>query len=416
MHQVFEVNQLSWLLVGENLIISCCYFAIGSGIAYGIWRNRSNNVDSLVVTVALIFFSCAFGHGLHAVGALGLPGSFFLQTLADFATVVIALRFLSFYQSFDLLARFSQIFSSKIELENKNQLLETAMVELKQAHSQLVQREKMSSLGQLVAGIAHEINNPVNFIYGNLFHVQEYAESLLEITRFYQNHYPTPLEEAEILAAEIDLDFIQADLPRLLTSMREGSNRIRQMVLSLRSFSRMDEAELKDVNIHEGIDSTLMLLQNRLKARSERPKIEVEKDYDNLPNIECYPSALNQVFMNILVNAIDAIEESVAQAAKSENLAKPPCIKIQTALLVSQGVKISIADNGVGISEQQQQQIFDPFFTTKPIGKGSGLGMSISHQIVVEKHHGKLDCFSTFGHGTEFIIQIPLRQSQDVIG
>ncbi|MBW4563012.1 MAG: HAMP domain-containing histidine kinase [Mojavia pulchra JT2-VF2] len=411
MHHVFEADQLTWLIVGENFVISCCYWIIGSVIAYGVWRNRVAGVDSLVVTVAIIFFSCAFGHGLHGLKMLGLIHSLLWQTVADFLTVVIALRFLSFYKSFDLLACFSQIFASKMELENKNQLLEKAMTELKQTHTQLVQQEKMSSLGQLVAGVAHEINNPVNFIYGNLAHVQEYAESLLSIVKAYQAKFPPP-SQIQRLTEEVDLEFLQEDLPKILASMKVGSDRIRQIVLSLRNFSRLDEAELKTVNIHEGIDNTLMILQHRLKAKPECPEITVVKDYSNLPDVECYPGSLNQVVMNILTNAIDALEESTTQKSYQEIKDHPAQITIRTSLTAEQWVEITIQDNGIGIPEHLQQQIFEPFFTTKPIGKGTGIGMSISHQIIAERHHGKLACFSTLGKGTEFVIQIPLTQGK----
>lgn len=414
MYHVFEADQLSWLIIGENFVISCCYFIISSVIAYGVWRNRQAGVDSLVVTVAGIFCSCAFGHGFHVVGMLGLVHSHLWQTVADLITVVIALRFLSFYKSFDLLACFSQIFASKIELEGKNALLEEAMTELKQMQTQLVQQEKMSSLGQLVAGVAHEINNPVNFIYANLSYVQEYSEYLLSIVKAYQAHVPVAPSEIEALTEEIDLEFLQEDLPKILASMKMGSDRIRQIVLSLRNFSRLDEAELKAVNIHEGIDNTLMILQHRLKAKPECPEIIVVKDYSHLPDVECYPSSLNQVVLNILTNAIDTLEESILQKSSQEIKDNPAQITIRTSLIAENWVEIVIKDNGIGIPEHLQKQIFDPFFTTKPIGKGTGISMSISHQIIVEQHHGKLACSSNFGKGTEFMIQIPLVQKTHV--
>jgi signal transduction histidine kinase len=268
----------------------------------------------------------------------------------------------------------------------------------------------MSSLGQLVAGVAHEINNPVNFIYGNLTYVEEYANVLLSLVKAYQNHCPTLPEEIETSVEEDNLKFIQADLPKIISSMKIGSNRIREIVLSLRNFSRLDEAELKAVNIHEGIDSTLTILQHRLKARTNFPQIQVLKDYCDLPNVECYPSSLNQVFMNILANAIDALEETKSQSNVQLNPDHSAQIAIRTSIINEQWIQIAIADNGFGISEAVQEQIFDPFFTTKGVGKGTGIGMSISQQIIVEKHRGKLTCFSTLGKGTEFIIEIPLQQ------
>ncbi|HEY9294948.1 MAG TPA: ATP-binding protein, partial [Phormidium sp.] len=309
---------------------------------------------------------------------------------------------------------FAALEKSKEELEDRVEErtaeLKNTLEELQRTQSQVVQSEKMSSLGQLVAGVAHEINNPVNFIHGNLIHVQEYTESLLEFVELYQHHDLTPAPEIQSVAEDIDLEFLQEDLPKMLASMKLGTERIRQIVLSLRNFSRMDEAEFKAVDIHEGIDSTLMILQHRLKATSERPAIELVKDYAELPLVECYAGQLNQVFMNILVNSIDAIDESNAKRTYQNIQEHPNRIIIRTSTVNAEWVEVAIADNGVGISKEIQQRIFNPFFTTKPLGKGTGMGMSISYQIVTEKHGGKLECFSTPGEGTEFIIRIPLRQ------
>lgn len=304
-------------------------------------------------------------------------------------------------------AQTQQLRESEAQLKQQTQNLQQAFQKLQSLQLQLVQSEKMSSLGQLVAGIAHEINNPVNFIHGNLIHVQNYVWDLLAFVQLYQQHYPQPVPEIQAQEEAIDLKFLQEDLAKILGSMKIGTDRIRQIVLSLRNFSRMDEAEFKAVNIHEGIDSTLMILQHRLKAH---PPIEITRNYTNLPLVECYPGQLNQVVMNLLANAIDALEEVNAKRTLQEIQEHPSQITIRTSIIADQWVEIAIADNGPGIPENLKARIFDPFFTTKSIGKGTGMGLSISYQIIVEKHGGKLECFSAPNQGTEFVIQIPIRQ------
>jgi two-component system NtrC family sensor kinase len=300
---------------------------------------------------------------------------------------------------------------SEEALHRSNDLLHRAMDELKKAQGQIIQTEKMSSLGQLIAGIAHEINNPVNFIHGNLSHAQNYAQDLLNLVQLYQKHYPHPVPEIQSEADEIDLEFLQKDFVKILNSMYVGTDRIREIVLSLRNFSRTDEAGFKKVDIHEGIESTLLILQHRLKATPQRAEIQVVKDYGKLPLIECYAGQLNQVFMNILANAIDALEEAmVAQTFQTASLT----ITIHTDLIGAEQVVVRIRDNGLGIQPSVLQRLFDPFFTTKPVGKGTGLGMSLSYQIVTEGHHGVLDCISEPGAGAEFVIQLPLRQSSSI--
>jgi two-component system, NtrC family, sensor kinase len=314
------------------------------------------------------------------------------------------------FQKEEVLARIHvhiQLHNLTKNLENQvayqKEQLSSLLGKLKQTQVQLVQTEKMSSLGQLLAGVAHEINNPINFIHGNIIHASQYINDLLEMIELYGEQTETT-EELDELAEDIDLEFIKEDLPKLLNSMKIGSERIREIVQSLRNFSRLDESDTKTINIHEGIDSTLMILGHRIKAKSDRPAINIVKQYGDLPPVECYPGQMNQVFMNILSNAIDALEE------QRYNEGFNPTISIYTELLDSNSIRIRIADNGPGMPESVQKQMFDPFFTTKPVGKGTGMGMSISRQIVLETHHGELTFSSELGQGTEFLIELPVEQ------
>ncbi len=305
---------------------------------------------------------------------------------------------------------YTQAHEAAVQATAQAQQLASALRQLQQTQAQLVQTEKMSSLGQLVAGIAHEINNPVTFITGNLSHASKYVQDLLELLRLYQQHYPRPVAPVQKQVKAIDLQFLTEDLPKVLSSMQIGANRIYQIVLSLRNFSRKNEAEMKSVNIHEGIDSTLLILQHRLKPQGTNAGIRIVKEYGDLPWVQCYAGQLNQVFMNILSNAIDALEEfsagSITQPTADEEL-WAPTILIRTEV-TSHGVTIRIKDNGPGMTEAVRNRLFDPFFTTKPVGKGTGLGLSISYQIVVEKHGGILKCCSDPGQGAEFWIAIPI--------
>ncbi len=313
-----------------------------------------------------------------------------------------------------------------------------AKQELKQARSQLVQSEKMSALGHLLAGVAHEINNPVNFITGNLEHASQYIEDLLGLVLVYQQKYPNPTPEIIDCSQSIDLEFLMEDLPKLVSSMQLGAGRIREIVLSLRNFSRMDESAVNAIDIHECLNSTLLILQNRLKGRSNHTEIQLVKSYDWVPLVECYPGQINQVFMNLVSNAIDALDEWNEGRSPQEMESSPGVIALKTAFLPgcssslnSRGtpailsdsplisvdsVLITIADNGPGIPEAVKSQLFTPFVTTKPVGKGTGLGLSISYHIVVEKHGGKLLCTSEPGKGTEFAIVIPLQQLSPAVG
>jgi PAS domain S-box-containing protein len=288
--------------------------------------------------------------------------------------------------------------------------LESALLELRSTQTQLIQTEKMSSLGQLVAGIAHEINNPVNFIYANIDYLNQYTKQLLDLVSLYEHEYPEPNSKIVDRIQEIDLDFMAEDLIKLVGSMQVGTERIRQIVLSLRNFSRLDESAMKPVDIHAGIESTLLILQHRLKSRDSRPEIEVIKEFGKLPLVECYASQLNQVFMNIIANGIDAIEERYQKLSVREADTKSGRITICTGVTPQNTVRVEISDNGTGIPEGIVDRIFNPFFTTKAVGKGTGLGMSIAHSIVVEKHKGKIECISSIGCGTTFQIEIPINQ------
>ena len=324
---------------------------------------------------------------------------------------------------------------SQAQLRHQAQQLEQALTELQRTQTQLIQTEKMSSLGQLVAGVAHEINNPIGFIYSNLFHAKEYSQALIEMLELYQQHCPESIAAIETASEKIELNYLLEDLPKVLNSMQQGAERIRDIVLSLRNFCRLDEAQMKQVNIHDGINNTIMLLQSQLKGKPGHEAIAIHKDYGELPLIQCYPGQLNQVFMNILVNAIYALDEAnrkeIVEAKGNENPqpAKQndsslkerasisnstrliPTIRICTKLIDENKVTIRIFDNGPGMAEDVLNRLFDPFFTTKPVGQGTGLGLSISYEIVVNQHGGELKCFSEPGNGSEFAIEIPIQQS-----
>ncbi|WP_414579413.1 sensor histidine kinase [Anabaena sp. CCY 9402-a] len=291
-------------------------------------------------------------------------------------------------------------------VEEQSQLAKAGFRDLKKNYSRLLQNEKMAALGQLVAGIAHEVNNPINFIAGNIAHAIDYSHNLLHLINLYRKYYPQPVDEIKTAILENELDFIVNDLPDLLTSMQTGCERITQIVHSLRNFSRLDESDRKIVDIHEGIDSALLILRSRLNHHKNDQNISIIKKYGNLPLVDCYAGLLNQVFMNILTNAIDALEESMVNSQQL-GLTKPE-IRICTENINNQHVIIRIADNGLGIPEDVKKRLFDPFFTTKPVGKGTGLGLSICYQIIVEKHGGQMNCVSTVGKGAEFIINIPV--------
>lgn len=415
------------LHVFSDALIAISYYAIPIVLLYFIRKRKDLPFKNLVILFGTFIVSCGTTH-IAEIWTLWYPVYWLSGALKLFTALV------SFYTALSIIPLVPQALNlrSPAELEEINQKLQmqivetleartelqklaeelefrvqertselsTALTDLQNTQLKLVQSEKMSSLGQLVAGVAHEINNPVNFISGNLNHAQDYTNTLMQAVHLYQSYYPEPYPELLAKIEEFDLDFLVQDLPNLISSMKSGVKRIQGIVVSLRTFSRMDEAEYKQVDIHEGIDSSLMILQSRLKAKFNQSEIKVIKEYTNLPLVDCYPGQLNQVFMNILMNAIDALEA----------VTNSPEIKIQTNL-VNNEVKISIIDNGQGMNEVTKQKLFDPFFTTKAIGKGTGLGLSISYQIITEYHRGKLLVNSALGEGTEFTIVIPLTQT-----
>jgi signal transduction histidine kinase len=288
--------------------------------------------------------------------------------------------------------------------------LTQAMDDLKSAEAQLIQTEKMSSLGQMLAGIAHEINNPTAFVYGNLDYIQEYMNGLLTLLDMYQKRYPDPSPDISAYRDELDLDFLLEDLPRVVDSMREGTERIRDIVQNLRNFSRIDGLEMQLANLNEAIDSTLMILDHRLKGNGSHPPIQIVKNYSTAMITECYPGLMGQVFVNLLSNAVDALDEAVV-AGRCD---RPEIVITTEVNLGERSMTIRVRDNGPGIPAHVRQRMFDPFFTTKPVGKGTGLGLAISYQIITEKHRGRLLCNSDPAWGTEFVVMIPLQPGMSV--
>ncbi len=345
-----------------------------------------------------------------------------LQDLTSELESRVKSRTLELFQSNELLRAEIQerkqaeigLLASEAQLRSQTHQLQKTLHNLHKTQSQLIQTEKISSLGQLVAGIAHEVNNPVSFISGNIHHANQYVQDLINFVNLYQQHFPNPPQEIQEEAEAIELEYLIEDLPKILKSMQLGTDRIREIMLSLRNFSRTDEAKVQSVNLHDGIDSTLTILQYRLKAKPERPGIQVIKEYGDLPLVECYGGQLNQVFMNLLANAIDALDEcnSDSNRTYAEIERHPNIIRIRTELLEENQIAIHIADNGLGMTEEVRSRLFEPFFTTKPMSKGTGMGLSISYQIVTENHGGEFQCISSPGQGTEFVIQIPTKQEE----
>jgi two-component system, NtrC family, sensor kinase len=368
--------------------------------------------DSLLLQAAIAVFALIIDIGLAGIltKAIARPVKYLTQVSQKFSQGNMTERAEVFSQdeigelakSFNKMA--DELLLREHTSQQQMQQLQATLKELKETQTQLIQAEKMSSLGQMVAGIAHEINNPTSFIYGNLSHLTQYINDVLKLLQLYQQYYPESNTEINQFIKKIDFEYLQQDLPKLIDSLNVGSERIQNIVLSLRNFSRLDESEYKLADIHSGIDSTLMILNHRLKAQPHRCAITVSKEYSDLPLIKCYPGQLNQVFMNILSNAIDALEE-----AMEKNFIQPQ-IQIRTQQITPEIVTIHIIDNALGMQETQIAKIFDPFFTTKSVGKGTGLGLSISYQIITDKHNGELECLSAPGKGTEFIMKIPITQ------
>ncbi|MFB2917705.1 MULTISPECIES: hybrid sensor histidine kinase/response regulator [Aerosakkonema] len=369
-----------------------------------------------------VIFLSAFDDVLDKVKAFSVGGVDYITKPFQFQEVLARVEtHLTIQRLQNKLAEQNALLQKSSALEReKSQQLEQALHQLQQTQAQLIQSEKMSSLGQTVAGIAHEINNPINFIYGNLRYINECSYQMLQLIQLYQQILPNPSTDIQQLQESLDIEFLAEDFPKLLASMKAGSERIRDIVLSLRNFSRLGEAELKPVDIHEGLDSTLMILQHRLNEQSNSPAITVVKAYGTLPFVECYAGLINQVFMNILNNAIDSLESRFANDAllegSTEQLNPSPTISICTQIKEGDRVIIRIGDNGTGMTEAIQKKAFDPFFTTKKLGVRTGLGLSIAYQIVVEHHGGEIFCESVLGEGTQFMIEIPLRQQLQKVG
>ncbi|MEP0868203.1 ATP-binding protein [Trichocoleus desertorum AS-A10] len=422
---------LVWLDGAANLVIAACYLMIAGLISLGLWRNRCTGIDAFAAITAGIFWSGSWSHAAHATSMVGLDAALSGQTFFDAIAVIPAIAFLSLRRRSSLLIGSTQVLASqkqlvkrnaelekKIdrrtqELETQNQRLNEALTALQKMNLHLAQTEKMSMLGQMVSGISHEINNPINFIHGNLPYMEEHVGDLLALLETYRDRYPQETVQVEAASPNIELDFIVEDLPRIMNSMRLGTERIREIVLNLRNFYRLDEAEMKPADLEAGIESTLVLLQNRYKQ-----KIEIVRQFGKIPLVECHINQLNQVFMNLLSNSIDALLEgelspdsTQSQLSSSLELKQ---IVIKTDTVGANRVGIWISDNGPGITVDVQEHLFEPFFTTKPRGVGTGLGLSISHQIITEAHQGRIYCCSTPGEGTTFAIELPLQQTESL--
>ncbi len=412
---LWKTGLVSLHLISDSLI-TVAYFLIPIMLVYIVQKREDVPFDWIFLCFGAFIILCGFTH-LAEVWTLWHPNYWVSGWLkASTATISLGTAALLFWLTPKLLAipNVPKLSALNVALEKEiverklvetklnlqTQQLEETLLELQRTQAQMIQTEKMSGLGQMVAGVAHEINNPVSFVYSNLVPAREYARDFVELLELYQQEYSQPPQEIQDKIAEIDLDFIKEDFMKLLDSMQVGTERIYKIVLSLRNFSRLDEAEFKKVDIHQGIDSTLMILGNQLKATSKHSEIQVIKEYGDIPLVECYPSQLNQVFMNIIANAIDAFKENDTNISSQ--------IIISTQNVDNNHIEIIIADNACGIPPEIHSKVFDPFFTTKQVGKGTGLGLSTSYEIITDKHGGKLYFESTLLEGTKFIIEIPI--------
>jgi signal transduction histidine kinase len=398
---------LVWLHILSDALTALAYYSIPIALIYFVRKRQDLPFKSLLILFGIFIVSCGTTHVLD-IWTLWHPAYWLSGTVKAFTA------FISVYTALVLLPVIPQALAlpSPAELQAANNKLKLALKELATTQAQLIQTEKISSLGQIVACLAHEINNPINFIYGNTNVIKNYADDLLELIALYQEKYSNPVPEIEAATESIDFYFIQKDLPKILSSISSGAERISKLVLSLRNFSRLDESELKIVDIHEGIDSTLLILQNRLRGTVNYPDIEVIKEYGDLPKVECYPRQINQVFINILNHTIDTLKKSLNNSQITNNpnskqtITKNPQIHISTKIVNDNSVVIRIADNGCGIAENEKPTIFDPLLSNQAMASGSNMGMWISHHIL-ESYGGQLRCNSAPMQGTEFLLEIP---------
>ncbi len=414
---LWKTGLVSLHLISDSLI-AVAYFLIPIMLVYIVENREDVPFDWIFLCFGAFIILCGFTH-LAEVWTLWHPNYWVSGWLkASTAGISLTTAILLFWLTPKLVAipnvlklealnialekeiTERKLIETKLNLQTQH--LEETLLELQRTQAQMIHTEKMSGLGQMVAGVAHEINNPASFVYSNLVPAREYARDFIKLLELYQQEYSQPSQKIQEKIEEIELDFIKEDFMKLLDSMKVGTERIYKIVLSLRNFSRLDEAEFKKVDVHDGIDSTLMILGNQLKATSAHSEIQVIKEYGDIPNVECYPSQLNQVFMNILANAIDAFK------VKTNNLEHNSNKIIISTHKADNFVKIIFADNGCGIPPEIHSKVFDPFFTTKEVGEGTGLGLSISYEIITDKHGGKLSFDSTPMKGTKFLIEIPV--------